>query len=78
MVKINELSTEEDMDGLLEALLNKHLSLSAVDPSNIDYYRTGLRERLQHKRDEVGMCMYVKFFSRQLLFVVGIVCSLCA
>ena len=76
MVKINELIGEEDMDGLQECLLNKHLALSAVDPSNIAYYQAGLRERLQRKREEVGTSMYICMVSflltMQLLFMVDI------
>ena len=53
IVQVNEQVQYEDPDQSLEALQNENLSLSSVNPDNIQYYMKGLQERLKEKREEV-------------------------
>lgn len=54
IVQVNEQVQYEDPDQILEALQNENLSLSSVNPDNIQYYTKGLQERLKEKREEIG------------------------
>lgn len=55
IVGVNDKILEESTDSaqFLEVLQNENLSLRAVSPDNIEYYRKGLAERLKRKREEV-------------------------